>query len=591
MKGLINLNDKLKKYVDTLLARYPKLAACQDDIIRAFNTLEFCYEHDGKLLIAVSDGNITDSEHIVGEMMKWSKAPRPITFDFAKRLCEIDKIRGSQLAESLKHGLMAIPLVAHEALSTAYINNVNGYDVFAQQLLDFSRPGDVFLGISTSGNSQNILNAVVAAKALDIKVIGLTGADGGELAKTADVAVKVPETEAHIIQEQYLSIYRNWCLMLEDPSLGVKEKAPQKSIEYGDFILMGDKMTGSGSLVNDPISSIVDSQRVKFLDYLKWLMTDNFRPLEDALKEKFELKHLPKRSNEEILEGIICNPNKETENKTADSNYYICNAHFILYVVRHIFTEDFYTALVAANQDKNTQFLVRNYESILRNILLDAEDLGSLYEQKIKGMNTHRSFIRTRFVPTASMHQVLRQGLYGSVSFHSFVDKEVSATIGEIRELIEFRIRRSFGIMSYVDEEGTIVPLDLSELLEIIRKYKQQIEFPIKFENIVRLYKWANGFVHSGLGDYNWIPYYIELMLRDFSFGHKKDYGWNINNGISTTEDVINDIYVDVLRARNDNLKDVEDVSTVPAEQIKYKVWSCKPECEIKSIESGLLMT
>ena len=115
---------------------------------------------------------------------------------------------------------MAIPLVAHEALSTAYINDVDGYGVFAQQLFGFGRPGDVFLGISTSGNSQNIMNAVVVAKALEIKVIGLTGANGGELASTADVVVKAPETETYLIQELHLPIYHCWCLMLEDKFFG-----------------------------------------------------------------------------------------------------------------------------------------------------------------------------------------------------------------------------------------------------------------------------------------------------------------------------------------------------------------------------------
>lgn len=115
---------------------------------------------------------------------------------------------------------MAIPLVAHEALSTAYINDVDGYGVFAQQLFGFGRKGDVFLGISTSGNSKNIMNATVVARASGIKVIGLTGANGGELAMVADAAVKVPETETYMIQELHLPIYHCWCLMLEDRFFG-----------------------------------------------------------------------------------------------------------------------------------------------------------------------------------------------------------------------------------------------------------------------------------------------------------------------------------------------------------------------------------
>lgn len=178
--------------------------------------MEQSYANDHKLLIAGNGGSAADSEHIAGELMKRFKTPRPISSDFASRLIKIDNVRGPQLAKKLERGLMAIPLVAHEALSTACINDVDGYSVFAQQLLGFGRQGDVFLVISTSGNSANIMNAVVVAKALGIKVIGLTGADGGELARTADVAVKAPETETYMIQELHLPIYHCWCLMLED---------------------------------------------------------------------------------------------------------------------------------------------------------------------------------------------------------------------------------------------------------------------------------------------------------------------------------------------------------------------------------------
>lgn len=105
--------------------------------------------------------------------------------------------------------------MAHEALTTAYINDVDGLGVFAQQLFGYGKEGGVFLGISASDNSKNIMNATVVAKASGIKVIGLTGAKGGELAATADVAVKVPETETYMIQELHLPIYHCWCLMLE----------------------------------------------------------------------------------------------------------------------------------------------------------------------------------------------------------------------------------------------------------------------------------------------------------------------------------------------------------------------------------------
>lgn len=214
------LEHKLQKHIDKLLKRYPVLESCREDIINAYLIMEECYEHDGKLLIAGNGGSAADSEHIAGELMKRFKSSRPVPEDFARKLEAIDPVRGKKLAQNLERGLMAIPLVAHEALSTAYINDVDGLGVFAQQLYGFGRPGDVFLGISTSGNSRNVMSATVVARALGMKVIGLTGAKGGELSEVADVAVKAPETEAYMIQELHLPVYHSWCLMLEDRFFG-----------------------------------------------------------------------------------------------------------------------------------------------------------------------------------------------------------------------------------------------------------------------------------------------------------------------------------------------------------------------------------
>lgn len=214
------LEPRLEKHIDLLIERYPILEECRQSMIDAYLIMEEAFEGDHKLLIAGNGGSAADSEHIAGELMKRFKTPRPVTPEMAEKLIAIDPVRGAELAKNLERGLMAIPLVAHEALSTAYINDVDGLGVFAQQLFGFGRPGDVFLGISTSGNSKNVMSATVVARALGIKVIGLTGAKGGELASVADVVVKVPETETYMIQELHLPVYHCWCLMLEDKFFG-----------------------------------------------------------------------------------------------------------------------------------------------------------------------------------------------------------------------------------------------------------------------------------------------------------------------------------------------------------------------------------
>ena len=218
------MEEKLNKHVNLLIERYPVLEECRQSIIDAYQIMEDCYSHDGKLLIAGNGGSAADSEHIAGELMKRFETPRPVPKDFVKKLKEVDPVRGEELSRNLERGLMAIPLVAHEAMTTAYINDVDGYGVFAQQLYGFGIPGDVFLGISTSGNSKNVMSATVVARALGIKVVGLTGAKGGELAKVADVAVKVPQTRTYMIQELHLPVYHCWCLMLEDHFFGNNSK-------------------------------------------------------------------------------------------------------------------------------------------------------------------------------------------------------------------------------------------------------------------------------------------------------------------------------------------------------------------------------
>jgi D-sedoheptulose 7-phosphate isomerase len=220
METEILLDKKLEEYIDLLIERYPVLNSVCAEIRTAYLELEGCFEKDGKLLIAGNGGSAADAEHIAGELMKRFKLPRRIDKELADNLKKIDFERGTKLSQNLEKGLMTIPLVAHEALSTAYINDVDGLGVFAQQLLGYGRKGDVFLAISTSGNSENVINAVIVAKAIGIKTIALTGKGGGKLACMADVAIKVPETETYIIQELHLPVYHCLCMMLEEHFFG-----------------------------------------------------------------------------------------------------------------------------------------------------------------------------------------------------------------------------------------------------------------------------------------------------------------------------------------------------------------------------------
>lgn len=204
------------KYLEELVERYPILDAVKDDVRKAYELLEACYEQGGKLLIAGNGGSCADAEHIVGELMKGFVKRREVSDSFAECLRNADEVRGAELAKKLQGGLPAIALTGHAGLSTAYLNDVDGDLIFAQQTYGYGRPGDVLIGISTSGNAKNVMYAMTVAKALGMKTIGLTGKDGGALKREADVSVVVPETETFKIQELHLPVYHALCLMLEE---------------------------------------------------------------------------------------------------------------------------------------------------------------------------------------------------------------------------------------------------------------------------------------------------------------------------------------------------------------------------------------
>ena len=210
------LDNRLMKYINLLVERYPSLDFVKDDIVAAYLLMEEAYENGGKLLVAGNGGSAADAEHIVGELMKGFKLSRKLEADFAEQLVAENVELGGILAENLQGALPAIALDGHPALSTAYMNDCEPLLCFAQQINGYGKPGDVFLGISTSGNSKNMLFAATTAHAKGMKVIGLTGAKDSRLMDMSDVCIKAPQTETYMIQELHLPIYHCLCLMLED---------------------------------------------------------------------------------------------------------------------------------------------------------------------------------------------------------------------------------------------------------------------------------------------------------------------------------------------------------------------------------------
>ena len=204
------------RYLQELTERYPALKGLEEEIRAAFLVIKESFEAGGKLLVAGNGGSCADAEHIVGELMKSFVKPRPLPEALKEALIREEPGLGGALSEKLQRGLPAIALNSHPGLTSAFLNDVDGEMAYAQQVLGYGKKGDVFLGITTSGNAKNIRYAAVTARAMGLRVVGLTGRGGGALAALCDAAVIAPEKETYRIQELHLPIYHALCLMLED---------------------------------------------------------------------------------------------------------------------------------------------------------------------------------------------------------------------------------------------------------------------------------------------------------------------------------------------------------------------------------------
>lgn len=210
------MTQRYLDHLDLLIERYPILEPVKGRIAKSFEILSDCYASGGKLIIGGNGGSCADAEHIVGELMKGFKLQRPLDVAMADALTEVDADLGAELAKQLQGGLPAVALSSHPALNTAFLNDVDGEMMYAQQVNALGKPGDVFLGISTSGNAKNVRYAAITAKAKGMKVVALTGKTGGALDALADVNMIMPSQETYQIQELHLPVYHCLCLMLEE---------------------------------------------------------------------------------------------------------------------------------------------------------------------------------------------------------------------------------------------------------------------------------------------------------------------------------------------------------------------------------------
>lgn len=208
------MSEQKNKYLCTLLDHYPELASCQEDVMKVFGVLCECFHNGGKLLLCGNGGSAADCEHIVGELMKGFLLKRHVSEELAG-----DPSLGGT-GRLLQGALPAISLTGQPALSGAIQNDIDAKMVFAQQVYGYGKPGDVLLGISTSGNAENVLQAARVGRAMGLHTVALTGENGGKLAPLCENAIKVPAKETYRIQEYHLPVYHTLCAMVEAAFFG-----------------------------------------------------------------------------------------------------------------------------------------------------------------------------------------------------------------------------------------------------------------------------------------------------------------------------------------------------------------------------------
>lgn len=215
------MREKVRAIFNELMQRLPELQINLTSIEAAFECLQQCYANGNKVLICGNGGSAADSEHIVGELMKGFILKRGLGGADQAKLQATFPREWQYLVNNLQGSLPAISLVSQSALTSDFINDVAPDMVFAQQVYGYGRSGDVLIGLSTSGNSKNVINAVKVAKAFGIHTIGMTGQNGGVMKSLCDITIMVPATETFKVQEYHLPVYHAICAMIEVEFFGI----------------------------------------------------------------------------------------------------------------------------------------------------------------------------------------------------------------------------------------------------------------------------------------------------------------------------------------------------------------------------------
>lgn len=312
----------------------------------------------------------------------------------------------------------------------------------------------------------------------------------------------------------------------------------------------------------DSMSSKVDEY---FMDDLKWLIDGGFDLISYEHYEKFGQY---RRARVEFdIDSLIAAAVPKTigneKKKQAQYVYYDANSLILEFVLKEVFSARLYKELKSLDKRDKRAVQLR-YRDILQTLMLDRQNLINMYDEAFGDAKYPPSF---RSITSVGMHNALRQAIYGNVSYNSYADYEPGAGMAVVRQLIELRIRKAFGIEGYITAQGGKKPIPMSQIFAVLKKHK--FASSPNIHSIERIYSFPNIYMHSGRIPFSWFPLFFEYVLRPISFGNQTissvGYSWDIKNAITITKSELNAIQEEVVALKKD------------AKELIYS----EPECRI----------
>ncbi|MGP8281236.1 MAG: hypothetical protein ACLQT6_00805 [Desulfomonilaceae bacterium] len=246
----------------------------------------------------------------------------------------------------------------------------------------------------------------------------------------------------------------------------------------------------------------------------------------------FGFKKLPARSDDELIQQVLGKSPNDEQKKKKSKDYYVANVIAFLKITRALL-DDLTVKFRSFGCVSNLK--IYNYHRLLRNLLMDSLVLLNNYSDLVLGQPETYPIGKNIQQHTLTIYQSLRQSIFGQDSFHSFKEIEPDLSISIIRQLIELKVRRAFGILAlFKPDTGSIEPLPMSAIFEVIKKYEDQLDVSMQIACLERIYGWSNIFLHSGYKDYAWNHVLVLDYLKEFALGKPSRH--DVNSGIYVSQ-------------------------------------------------------